>query len=71
MGSSTALVPAEALLGGQWNHLPAEFGDDVSIHRTMQRWENRGVFDILWAVLLTKCELIQGVDWSRLELAVC
>ena len=64
MGSSTAPAPAEALLGGQWNHLPQEFGDDVSVHRTMQRWERKGVFDILWAVLLTKCEALRGVDWS-------
>ena len=53
-----------ARTGCQWNHLPAEFGDDVSVHRTMQRWESRGVFDILWAVLLTKCEALRGVDWS-------
>ena len=29
--------------GVQWNHLPAEFGDDASVHRTFQRWVKRGV----------------------------
>jgi transposase len=53
-----------ARTGCQWNHLPKEFGDDVSVHRTMQRWEGKGVFDILWAVLLTKCEALRGVDWD-------
>ena len=53
-----------ARTGCQWNHLPAKFGDDVSVHRTMQRWESRGVFDILWAVLLTQCEALRGVDWD-------
>lgn len=24
--------------GAQWNQLPAHFGDDSSVHRTMQRW---------------------------------
>src|SRR3954447_22986132 len=24
--------------GVQWNQLPAEFGDDSSVHRTFQRW---------------------------------
>ena len=24
--------------GGQWNQLPRKFGDDSSVHRTMQRW---------------------------------
>ena len=35
-----------ARTGCQWSHLPAEFGDDVSVHRTMPRWESKGVFDI-------------------------
>ena len=34
-----------ARTGCQWSHLPAEFGDDVSVHPTMQRWESKGVFD--------------------------
>lgn len=49
--------------GCQWNHLPKAFGDDSSIHRTLQRWETRGVFDILWAVLLSECEQLGGVNW--------
>jgi transposase len=50
--------------GGQWNQLPKAFGDDSSIHRTFQRWEQNGVFDILWAILLTYCEELGGVDWQ-------
>lgn len=50
--------------GCQWNHLPKEFGDDLSIYRTFRRWEDKGIFDILWAVLLTKCDNLQGVDWQ-------
>lgn len=60
--------------GCQWNQLPAEFGDDASIHRTMQRWERLGIFDMLWAVLLTKCEEFDhelgDVDW-RWQSADC
>lgn len=48
----------------QWNHLPKAFGDDSSVHRTFQRWEALGVFDILWAILLTHCEELGGVDWQ-------
>ena len=29
--------------GGQWNHLPPSFGDDSSVHRTFQRWVQKGV----------------------------
>ena len=49
--------------GCQWNHLPAEFGDDSSVYRAFARWEKKAIFDILWAILLTKCDDLQGVDW--------
>ena len=50
--------------GCQWNHLPAEFGDDSSVYRAFARWESKAIFDILWAILLTKCDELQGVDWQ-------
>lgn len=50
--------------GCQWNQLPKEFGDDASIHRTMQRWEKLGIFDILWAVLIAKCDELRAVEWN-------
>jgi hypothetical protein len=61
--SSIACGQAEALLGGQWNHLPLEFGDRTTVYRAFVRWEKQGIFDILWAILLTKCDELQGVDW--------
>jgi putative transposase len=30
--------------GCQWNHLPADYPDDSSVHRTFQRWVERGMF---------------------------
>src|SRR3989304_898234 len=42
--------------GVQWNQLPRRFGDDSPGHRTMQRWIAKGVFKLLWAVLLENCE---------------
>ncbi len=53
-----------ARTGCQWNQLPKEFGDDVSVHRTMQRWERLGIFDLLWGVLLTKSDMFGGVSWD-------
>jgi putative transposase len=50
--------------GGQWNRLPEQFGDDSSVHRTMQRWVNNGVFERIWAVLIEKCRDLGGVDWN-------
>jgi transposase len=50
--------------GCQSNHLPAEFPDGSSVHRTFQRWVERGVFDRLWAVIHEACEELGGCDWE-------
>ena len=50
--------------GFQWNALPRRFGDDSSVHRTMQRWIERGVFQEIWAVLIDHCDELDGVDWQ-------
>jgi putative transposase len=31
--------------GCRWNHLPKEYPDDSSVHRTYQRWQRLGVLD--------------------------
>jgi transposase len=50
--------------GVQWNHLPTTFPDDSSVHRTFQRWQQRGVFARIWADVLTACDELGGVDWE-------
>ena len=50
--------------GVQWNQLPRQFGDDSSVHRTMQRWIAKGVCERLWAVLIENCEDLGAVDWQ-------
>jgi transposase len=50
--------------GCQWNHLPEQFGDDSSVHRTLQRWERSGVFDKLWGLIVSRCDELSGVDWQ-------
>jgi transposase len=49
--------------GGQWNQLPEKFGDDSSVHRTMQRWIAKGVLARIWVVLIENCQELGGVDW--------
>ncbi len=49
--------------GCQWNRLPKEFGDDSTIHRTFQRWVDRGVFTRIWALLVQECEDLGEVQW--------
>jgi putative transposase len=50
--------------GVQWNQLPAQFGDDSSVHRTLQRWIAKGVVERLWAVLVENCVELGGVNWT-------
>lgn len=50
--------------GVQWNQLPARFGDDSSVHRTMQRWIAKDVFERVWATLIENCAELGGVDWQ-------
>jgi len=50
--------------GCQWNRLPKEFGDDSTVHRTFQRWVDRGVFPRIWAMLVQECAALGGVDWE-------
>ena len=50
--------------GCQWNRLPKEYGDDSTIHRTFQRWVDRGVLAKVWAMLVERCEELGGVDWE-------
>lgn len=50
--------------GCQWNQLPEQFGDDSSVHRTMQRWIAKDVFQQIWAVMIANCQELGGVDWK-------
>jgi putative transposase len=50
--------------GCQWNHLPAEFGSDGTVHRWFQRFVRDGVFETAWAALVDHCDSLGGVDWQ-------
>ena len=50
--------------GCQWNHLPKEFPDDSSVHRTFQRWVGLGVLDLVWERLIEECAELDGVDFE-------
>jgi putative transposase len=50
--------------GCQWNHLPKQFGDDASVHRTFQRWIAKGVLTEIWSVPVGHCEGLGDVDYA-------
>lgn len=50
--------------GCQWNHIPHVYGDDSTIYRCFQRWCQQGVFEKIWAQLVTECDELQAVEWE-------
>lgn len=50
--------------GCQWNQLPADFGDDSTVHRWLVRWRKVGLWDRLWATLVEHCDALGEVDWQ-------
>lgn len=50
--------------GVQWNHLPAEFGSDTTVHRWLRRFVADGVFERARAVRIGACDDSGGVDWE-------
>ena len=50
--------------GCQWNQLPKRFGDDSTVHRWFQRWCADGIFRKFWALLVSECDELGGVDWE-------
>jgi putative transposase len=55
--------------GCQWNALPGEFGDDSSVHRTLQRWVAHEVLPLVWSLLVAECDELGGVnfDWQAAD----
>lgn len=59
--------------GCQWNKLPAEFGDDSTVHRWFQRWNQTGVMQRIWAVMVEQCQELDAVfwKWQSVDGAMC
>jgi putative transposase len=55
--------------GCQWEALPKEFGDDSSVHRTLQRWIDKAVLPLVWSLLVSECDELGGVnfDWQSAD----
>ena len=50
--------------GCQWDHMPKDYGDSASVHRTFQRWVDKGVLVPLWGEIVSKCDDLKGVKWD-------
>ena len=49
--------------GCQWKAVPQEFGSGSTCHKRFQEWECAGVFEKLWAKLLTRYDELRGIRW--------
>jgi transposase len=49
--------------GCRWNHIPAVYGSDSTIHRYFLDWCRSGVFEQLWALILEECPDLSSVTW--------
>ena len=50
--------------GCQWNKLPKQFGDDSTVHRWFQKWNQDGVMERIWSVLVAEYDELDGVEWK-------
>jgi transposase len=50
--------------GCQWNQIPRVYGDDSTIHRTFQLWVQKGLFEMIWSLLVAECDELGLVDWQ-------
>lgn len=48
--------------GCQWNDLPEKYGEDSTVHRTLQRWVEINLFAMLWTLLVAECGELALVD---------
>ena len=53
-----------ARTGSQWVALPREFGPKSTAHARFQEWVQAGVFEQVWARVLTVYDQQVGVDWT-------
>ena len=48
-----------------WNRLPRQFGDDSSVHRTLQRWKRSGAWEEMRAILRGAGLLLPGSEQAE------
>src|SRR5579884_2556906 len=49
--------------GCQWKALPREYGSGSTCHRRFHECVRAGVFQRLWATLLTRYKDLRGIQW--------
>ena len=51
--------------GARWEDVPREFGTPTTCWRRLREWEELGVWERLWRILLATLEAEQKLDWAQ------
>jgi len=51
--------------GARWQDVPREYGSPTTCWRRLRQWEESGVWETLWRVILSALEAEQKLDWAQ------
>jgi len=51
--------------GARWQDVPREYGSPTTCWRRLKEWEESGVWENLWRVILSALEAEQKLDWAQ------
>jgi transposase len=51
--------------GARWQDVPREYGSPTTCWRRLREWEEAGVWETLWRVILSALQAEQKLDWAQ------
>jgi transposase len=54
--------------GIAWKEMPPCFASSSTCHRYFQSWQQKGVFELLWAECIFRYDDEFGLDWKKLAI---
>jgi transposase len=51
--------------GARWQDVPREYGSPTTCWRRLKEWEEAGVWETLWRVVLSTLEAEEKLDWAQ------
>lgn len=51
--------------GARWQDVPRAYGSPTTCWRRLKQWEESGVWEGLWRVILAALEARQELDWAQ------
>jgi len=51
--------------GARWQDVPRAYGSPTTCWRRLREWEEAGVWETLWRVILSALQAEQKLDWAQ------